>query len=148
MRHRTLSTLLVLVIALHGLTGCAQSYLPANTGRVSLTGNNSVVKGGQSYGNFWFGAPDAVADNPAAASEARVGKNLAIGGIVFAVSTVGLATAGVAAESSKEHVDTLGWGLLIGELVSITTCFVLLHDASVHTANAINRYNDGVSPAQ
>lgn len=135
------------------LQGCSSSYQPARSPRIVIVmkgGAPSFVKDGTSYGSPLFGSGlvDAVHGNPRAESEARVGRNLAIGGFVFDMVGFGSEIAGLAAvrpdTQGNPHNNDVPVGLLLGGLASLTVGTVLFLTAPPHIYDAVNIYNDGL----
>ncbi|MET0792762.1 MAG: hypothetical protein ABW061_14675 [Polyangiaceae bacterium] len=129
------------------MAGCATPYQPALSPRVAIVGNQQVMRDGMKFGSIAFGTPDAVQANPRAFAEAQTGKNMTVGGIVVGVT--GLAAAGGALiyagnDNSRQGVALAGLGV---EIVSLVIALTLLDGGTVHSTNAINIYNDGLSPS-
>jgi hypothetical protein len=113
-------------------------------------GNPTLVKDGVHYGNLAFGTGvvEAVQGNPQAEEQARIGRNLVIGGFVLDIMGLGGEVGGLVAlrhEQDRGQPSTLGLGLLVGGLGAVTVGTVMLLTGQPHIYDAINMYNDGVS---
>ncbi|MEO7035103.1 MAG: hypothetical protein ABI548_14395 [Polyangiaceae bacterium] len=145
-----MNRLLILAGALSLVTGCSSSYQPARSPRIVTvmeSGMPTFVKDGQSYGSpaFGSGLVDAVQGNPRATQQARLGRNLAIGGFVLDLAGLGTEVAGFAALDAHRGGDqSLGLGLLVGGLGGVLVGTILLLNAQPHMYDAVNIYNDGL----
>ncbi len=94
-----MNRILMIVGALSLVIGCSSSYEPVRSPRIVTvveSGMPTFVKDGQSYGSPMFGSGlvDAVQGNPRATQQARLGRNLAIGGFVLDLAGLGTEVAG------------------------------------------------------
>jgi hypothetical protein len=135
------------------LQGCSSSYEPARSPRVAVVAEAAgpvVVKDGQHYGTLLFGGVvDATQSNPRAEREARIGRNLAIGGFVFDLVGLGSLGAGLAVQTQHDsspngQPSTAAAALAVGGLVSVAFGTALLLCSPPHAYDAINIYNDGL----
>jgi hypothetical protein len=133
--------------------GCSSNYEPARSPHITtvVEGSSPVfVKNGERIGTTSFGGGlvGAMQDNPRAAAQARIGRNLAIGGIVFDIVGLGSETAGLVlvAENNRpgqpDHSNTVPWALAIGGVASVVVGTVLLLASPPHIYDAVNIYND------
>jgi hypothetical protein len=142
----------LLLFVLPALQGCSTAYEPARSPRVSVVmdgGSPVFLKDGQRSGNLVFGAglADLVRSNPRAEAEAKLGRNLAIGGFVFDIAGLGSETAGLITLSvnhEPSHDNTVGGVLVIGGIACVAVGAVLLLESPPHIYDAINIYNDGL----
>src|SRR5262245_32152014 len=116
----------VLLCGLIG-SGCSTSYKPAVSPRVQVVQTASglaFVRAGKQYEHGFFGGGlhDAVAGVAAAEEHADAHSGLMIGGFLFSVGGVGLATAAVYTAARTDPVedqgDTTAGFLLLGALGS------------------------------
>lgn len=130
------------------LTGCARVYAPVASPRVTFT-TNGVYKQGMNVGSLAYGTPDAVKGNARAESEANLGRSMNTAGWVFQIGGAGtLGAAAVVATGDKDNSkQSLVTGLLLGALAASFTGDGLWIAGNTHSVNAINIYNDGLSPA-
>jgi hypothetical protein len=146
-----------LLVLLPTIQGCASSYEPVRSPRIAVVAEGSgpvVVKDGLHYGNLMFGGVvDATRGNPRAEREARVGRNLAIGGFVLDLAGLGSSLAGIAVQAQHSNPadpqpSAGAAALVIGGLVGVTVGTILLLSSPPHTYDAINIYNDGLDAAK
>jgi hypothetical protein len=144
-----------LLILLPAIQGCSSSYEPARSPRIAVVAEGSgpvVVKDGQHYGSLMLGGVvDAAQGNARAEREARVGRNLAIGGLVFDLAGLGSTTAAIVVQAQRNRPSdpqpsAAATGLLIGGLVGVTVGTILLLSSPPHTYDAITIYNDSLDP--
>jgi hypothetical protein len=139
-----------LLALLPAAQGCSSSYQPARSPRITTVVDSSVpvfVKDGKRYGTATFGGGlvHAVQGNPRAEEEARVGRNLVIGGLVFDIMGLTSETAGLILLTPNDHANrNTATGLLLGGLLGVTVGSVLLLSAPPHIYDAVNIYNDGI----
>ena len=132
------------------LIGCSSSYQPARSPRIVTvveSGMPTFVKDGRSHGGpaLGVGLVDAVRENPRAERQARLGRNLAIGGFVLDIAGLGTEVAGLAEVDAHRGGDrSLGLGLLFGGLGGVIAGTILLLNAQPHMYDAVNIYNDGL----
>jgi hypothetical protein len=143
---KALECALGLVCILVPLTGCATAYEPAASPRVTFT-TAGVYKDGQHVGTLPYGTPDAVKGNPRAESEADLGQSMSTAGWVFQAGALGTLTAGTVLAYKDDTKPELALGLLIGALAASLIGDLLWAASHTHSVNAINIYNDGLSPA-
>jgi hypothetical protein len=151
----------LLFTALVGLPACSSTYKPRPSPRIAIVlehGQPALVKGGERYeiGVFGGGLVDAVEGNAAAEDHAETFRNrtitgfaMSLGGVAFALGGASLLAAG--AFDSRDPADAMvftgaavaftGFGLMIASL------FVTM-SAPPHLWDAINVYNDAVTPPQ
>ncbi|HEX4341340.1 MAG TPA: hypothetical protein VH062_35775 [Polyangiaceae bacterium] len=141
------------VVLAVSLVGCgATSYEPANSPRISLVRTDeglAYVRDGRHFstGVFGGGLVDAVTGNPQAESEARTAHSLTVGGFVCSLSALATVGAGVGLIATGHSTDTqtqVGIGLVAASLIPDIIASVLYANASGHSLDAINIYNDGV----
>ena len=136
--------------------GCSSGYEPARSPRITTVvegGMPTFVKDGERYGGptFGVGLVHAVHGNPRAEQQARVGRNLAIGGFVLDMTGLGCEFGGLVAlghETDRGRPSALGAGLVFGGLGAVIVGSVMLLSAQPHLYDAINIYNDGLDKPQ
>ena len=131
---------------------CSSGYEPARSPRISTvmeSGWPTFVKDGTRYGNpaFGVGLVHAVQGNPRAEEQARIGRNLAIGGFVVDMAGLGSEIGGLVAlqhDQDRREPSALSTGLIFGGLGAVIVGTVLLLSSQPHIFDAVNIYNDGV----
>jgi hypothetical protein len=147
-----MSRVLVGLVALFLTCACSSSYEPARSPRITTVmedGWPTFVKDGARYGTpaFGVGLVDAVQGNPRAEEQARIGRNLAIGGFVFDMVGLGSEIGGLVAlehDQLQHQPSTLATGLVFGGLGAVLVGSVMLLNAQPHIYDAVNIYNDGI----
>ena len=136
---------------------CSSGYEPARSPRIAIVvegGSPAFVKDGTRSGSTLFGGGlvDAVRGNPRAEEQARIARNLTIGGFVLDLAGFGSEVGGVVAlahePGSNGHSSALGAGLLLGGLGAVLAGTIMLISAPPHVYDAVNIYNDGVDSAR
>jgi hypothetical protein len=84
--------------------------------------------------------------NPSARAEAVTGKNLVIGGLVVGVAGLTTGIAGVAYAGSDDSRQDYAWAAIGVEAATLLIALTLIDNGRVHSYNAINIYNDGLTP--
>ena len=131
---------------------CSSGYEPAKSPRITTIiegGSPTFVKDGARYGNpaFAVGLVHAVQGNPRAEEQARIGRNLAIGGFAIDMAGLGSEIGGLVAlqhDQGRGQPSTLATGLIFGGLGAVIVGGVMLFSAQPHIYDAVNIYNDGV----
>jgi hypothetical protein len=140
------------LLALVCTCACSSAYEPVRSPRIAVVmdgGTPTAVRDGTHYGNFAFGTGlvNAVQGNPRAEVQARIGRNLMIGGFVLDIVGLGSEFAGVIAlqqDQDRDKPSALATGLVIGGLGAVVAGTVLLLAGPPHIYDAVNIYNDGV----
>jgi hypothetical protein len=135
------------------LCACSSAYEPVRSPRIAMVvdgGSPSLVKDGTHYGNpaFGVGVLHAVQGNPRAEEQARIGRNLAFGGLVFDLAGLGSEAGGLLVlqhDRDRGEPSSLATGLILSGLGAVIVGGVMLITAQPHIYDAINIYNDGVS---
>jgi len=145
----------VVVLGLVFAQGCSSSYEPARSPRIATVidgGQPAFVKNGEHFGSAAFGTGlvHATEGNPEAQRQARIGRNLVIGGFVLDLVGLGAEVGGIVvlAHDQNQHPDgqasPAGVALLVGGLAAVVAGTVMIVAGQPHIYDAINRYNDGV----
>jgi len=147
------------IVAIGGAPGCSTSYVPQKSPRVAVVqvgGVPSYVRDGKTYSGGIAGGEleEAVRGNPEAEQHARDYKSGMVSGLL-SVLAGGVAMAGglglLAADSASHDPDKgrqiSGGAMLATGLAAYIAGLVLVSTAQPHLLDAINVYNDGVSPA-
>ena len=135
---------------------CTSSYEPARSPRITTIvegGSPTFVKDGARYGTpmYGVGLVRAVQGNTRAEEQARIGRNLAIGGLVFDLAGLSSDVGGIFAiehDRGRGQPSALGTGLIFGGLGAVIVGTVLLLSAQPHIYDAVNIYNDGVDASR
>jgi hypothetical protein len=142
---------LVVIIGLI-FAGCATSYHPQDSGRISFVLDGpgiSLYKDGERYaaGGLSSDPIRAVAGNPAAENHARAFvRHSRIWAILTAVAVVALATSiAVNPSAHGEHRD-LSAALAVTGFASLTGGAIMGFTSVSHIYDAVNIYNDGLRP--
>jgi hypothetical protein len=141
---------LVVLLGLAFTAGCSSSYQPVRSPRIVTvvdSGQPAFVKNGERVGTLALGTGlvDAVHGNPRAEHQARVGRNLSVGGFVLAVAGLGTEIGGLVVLAQDSHSDehsSLGPALLLTGAVVAITGSVLMLAGQPHLYDAVNIYND------
>jgi len=141
-----LAVLLGLVFA----SGCSSSYQPVRSPRIVTVvdgGQPAFVKNGERVGTLALGTGlvDAVHGNPRAEHQARVGRNLTVGGFVLDIAGLSTEIGAVVVMAQDTHSDdhsTLGPALLLTGAVVAIAGSVLMLAGQPHLYDAVNIYND------
>jgi len=145
---------LAAVIVSTGLVfaGCATSYRPQDSGRISFVLDGpgiSLYKDGQKFGASGLSSDPirAVAGNPVAEDHARVFvQRSRLWAILSAVAVASLATAiAVNPSGHGEHRD-ISTALAVTGFASLIGGTVVAATGISHIYDAVNIYNDGSSP--
>jgi hypothetical protein len=106
-----------------------------------------VVRDGVDKGGFTFGdgVVNAVQGNRRAEEEARLGRNLIIGGFVLDLTGLALETGGlVYTIENPQRNGALGLGLAFGGLSVALAGTIMILNGQPHLYDALNIYNDGL----
>ena len=132
--------------------GCATSYRPQDSGRVSFVLDGpgiSLYKNGQRYGASGLSSDPirAVTSNPVAEDHARTFvQRSRIWAILSAVAVASLATAiAVNPSGHGEHRD-ISTALAVTGFASLIGGTVVAATGISHIYDAVNIYNDGLTP--
>jgi hypothetical protein len=132
--------------------GCATSYRPQDSGRVSFVLDGpgiSLYKDGHRYGASGLSSDPirAVTGNPAAEEHARVFvQRSRIWAILTAVAVASLATAIAVNPSGNGGHRDMSAALAVTGFASLTGGAVVGATGLSHIYDAVNIYNDGLSP--
>jgi hypothetical protein len=132
--------------------GCATSYRPQDSGRVSFVLDGpgiSLYKDGQRYGASGLSSDPirAVTGNPVAEDHARVFvQRSRIWAILTAVAVASLATSIAVNPSGNGGHRDISAALAVTGFASLTGGAVVGATGLSHVYDAVNIYNDGLSP--
>jgi hypothetical protein len=135
--------------------GCSSSYVPLQSPRVAIVmegGSHAFVRDGVKYEGGLFGGDieAAVRGNPKAEAQARTYKNLVVGGFVLTLAGEAAAVGGlsiIGADAARNQtLSTPAAVLLGGGVVGYLVGLGLLLSAPPHLYDAVNIYNDGLTP--
>jgi hypothetical protein len=135
--------------------GCSSGYTPLRSPRVAIVmegGSHAYVRDGVKYEGGLFGGDieAAVQGNPRAEAEARTYKNLVVGGFALSIAGETSALAGVVLmgkdATQNQAMSTPGPILLGAGLLAYLVGLGLLFSGPPHLFDAVNIYNDGLSP--
>jgi hypothetical protein len=159
-RLRAIATLALLAPGLPTLTGCgAAIYHPRPSPRIQVTSEGSslvLLKDGHTFGTGIFGSgiEEAVKGNARAEEEAHsyqtkgtAGFVLGLLGSLTSAGGAGLIVGNEVQATPSTDLRIAGLGMAFGGLALSIVGNILSNGAQPHLWNAVNIYNDGLTPA-